>query len=329
MADIGKTTLVTGASGCLGAWIVRDLLRRGEHLVCFDLSADRRRLKLLIEGSEADALPWIQGDITDFEAVETAVSGHRVGAIIHLAALQVPFCRANPVAGARINVGGLVNVLEAARSHNVSRIVYASSIAALPFDEGAKDFTTLYGAFKAADEAIANAYWHEFQVPSIGLRPAPVFGVGRDQGMTSLPTVAMLAAAMNVPFTIPFSGRLVFQHGQDVAKAFVDCLSLTGGGARLYNLGGHPIDVLDIVAAIRDVVPDAEIRSVGNGLPFPVEIDDRSLRAEIGEWQIATPAQRIRETVSDFQALHQRGLVGAADINVTEHGLRVSGGLVP
>lgn len=324
MTDNGGTTLVTGASGCLGAWTVRELMLKGERVLCFDQSGDRRRLKLLMDEKEAGAVPWITGDIRDFEAVQAAVSGHGVRAIVHMAALQVPFCRSNPVAATQVNVGGLVNVLEAARLHRVPNVVYASSIAALPVDEAASGFTTLYGAFKAADEAIANAYWNEFQAPSIGLRPAPIFGVGRDQGMTSLPTVAMLAAVLDVPFTIPFTGRLVFQHAQDVAKAFIGCLALAGGGARVYNLGGEPIDVSDIVSAIRDVVPAAEIRSAGNGLPLPVTIDDGPIRAAIGEWQATSPLERIRGTVSDFRALLKRGLVGASDIAVSAEGLRAS-----
>ena len=77
---------------------------------------------------------------------------HDVRAIIHLAALQVPFCKADPVAGARANVVGTVNVLEAARHHGLKRLAYASSIAAHSFLPGAPWLATLYGAYKLCDE---------------------------------------------------------------------------------------------------------------------------------------------------------------------------------
>ena len=126
-------------------------------------------------------MTWIEGDIADAEAVDRAVAENGVGAILHLAALQVPFCRADPVAGARVNVVGTVAVFEAARRHGVRRLAYASSIAAHGAPAESPYASTLYGAYKACDEAIARTYWQDWTVPSIGLRPGIVYGVGRDQ----------------------------------------------------------------------------------------------------------------------------------------------------
>jgi nucleoside-diphosphate-sugar epimerase len=100
------------------------------------------------------------------------VAQHRVRAIIHLAALQVPFCKADPAAGARANVVGTVNVLEAARHAGLKRVAYASSIAALSFLPDAPWLATLYGAYKLANEMTAKVYFQDWGVPSVGLRPA-------------------------------------------------------------------------------------------------------------------------------------------------------------
>ena len=78
--------------------------------------------------------------------------------MIHLAALQVPFCKAYPVAGAKANVVGTVNVLEAARHQGLKRVAYASSIAAHSFLPGRAWLATLYGAYKLCDEMIAHTY---------------------------------------------------------------------------------------------------------------------------------------------------------------------------
>ena len=80
---------------------------------------------------------------------------HGVRAIVHLAALQVPFCKADPVAGAQANVVGTVNVLEAAREHGIRRVAYASSIAAHGVDASKGWLATLYGAYKHCNEQTA------------------------------------------------------------------------------------------------------------------------------------------------------------------------------
>src|SRR5581483_8995825 len=85
-----ETYFITGAQGCIGSWIVKALAERGDTPFVFDRSEDRRRL-------------------------------------VHLAGLQVPTCKADPVAGAFVNVIGTLNLFEAARALGVERIVYASS----------------------------------------------------------------------------------------------------------------------------------------------------------------------------------------------------------
>jgi NAD(P)-dependent dehydrogenase (short-subunit alcohol dehydrogenase family) len=215
--SIDGPVLVTGAAGCIGAWVVAGLVQRGKTPVVFDLSEDRRRLRLLLSDEQANAVKWLKGDLTDTAAVERAIGDSGAAAIIHLAALQVPFCKADPVLGARVNVVGHVNVFEAARKRGVKRLVYASSIAALPIEGGAYQ-ANLYGVYKAADEGIARIYAQDWGVASVGLRPHTVYGPGRDQGLTSAPTKAMLAAAADKPYTVPFRGTLNFQYAGEVAN---------------------------------------------------------------------------------------------------------------
>ena len=178
------TTLVTGAAGCIGAWVVAALAARGIPVMVLDASEDRRRLKLMMEEGAADGVSWTVGDVADFDGVLNVIQEHEVEAIIHLAALQVPFCKADPLNGARVNVVGTVAIFEAARQAGISRLVYASSVAAVGVDGPP---ATLYGVYKAADEGIARIYSQDWNVPSIGLRPHTVYGPGRDQGLTSAP----------------------------------------------------------------------------------------------------------------------------------------------
>jgi nucleoside-diphosphate-sugar epimerase len=81
--------------------------------------------------------------------------------------------------------------------------------------------STLYGVYKRANEGTADVYAAERGLPSVGLRPHTVYGPGRDQGLTSAPTVAMLAAAAGSPYRLPFGGAYQLQYAPDVAAAFV------------------------------------------------------------------------------------------------------------
>src|SRR4029450_5106147 len=100
------TTLVTGAFGCIGAWVIRGLLAAGERPVVYDLGDDPWRVRM-IAGPDANArMGAMRGDITDRESLARVVRDHAIRRVIHLAAWQVPLCRQDPPRGAAINVVG-------------------------------------------------------------------------------------------------------------------------------------------------------------------------------------------------------------------------------
>ena len=188
--------MVTGAGGCIGSWVLALLARAGVPACAFDLSDDKRRPRLLVPESDLAAVPWRTGDIADSKSVIQMLEAVRPCAIIHLAALQVPFCKADPVAGAKVNVVGTVNVFEAARQLGIKRFASASSVAAHgAIEEGLGTMRTLYGAYKlpATNRSPACIRTTGACTASASGR-ASCYGVGRDQGLTSTTTVAILAA---------------------------------------------------------------------------------------------------------------------------------------
>jgi nucleoside-diphosphate-sugar epimerase len=296
------TYLVTGALGALGAWVVRSLLDREQAVVTYDLGGSDHRLRLALSDDELAALTRVQGDVTDLAALERVMDEHDVGAVIHLAALQVPFVREDPVLGSRVNVTGTVNVLEAVRRRGdgMRPTVYASSIAALA--GGAESPSTLYGVFKLANEGTAAGYFADFGVPSVGLRPHTLYGPGRDQGLTSAPTAAMVAAARGEEYAIPFGGSLQLQYVADAGEAFVRASEAGAGGASVHNLDGPVASVEEIVAAIRAVAPDARITHGSDPLPFPPEVDASSFTALVGGPTARPLADGVTEAVERFRA---------------------------
>jgi nucleoside-diphosphate-sugar epimerase len=302
-ASLDGPVLVTGAGGCIGSWVLTLLVKAGVPAVAFDLSDERRRPGLLMSAEELEQVPWLTGDIADTAAVADAVARHEVRAIIHLAALQVPFCKADPVAGARANVVGTVNVLEAARRHRLKRVAYASSIAAHSFFPGAPWLATLYGAYKLCDEMIARTYAEDWEVPSVGIRPGVVYGVARDQGLTSKTTVAILAAAAERPYTVPFSGAVSALHAGEVASAFIRAVSKERDGAQVFDLNGRATTVVEWLEIIRGLVPGAQLQIAGDPLPFPADLSDEPIRAFLGDYGPVPLADGIEETLAAFKRL--------------------------
>ncbi|GAI37855.1 unnamed protein product, partial [marine sediment metagenome] len=115
--------LVTGGSGFIGSYLVRELVRRGEEVVVFDWSRGGR-----ISDIE-DRIKVAQGDISDWSQVMNAVKENHVDCIYHLAAMLSLPSEANPWASFRVNVLGSMNILEAARLFDVNTVVFASSMA--------------------------------------------------------------------------------------------------------------------------------------------------------------------------------------------------------
>src|SRR5437870_6646014 len=251
---MAETYFITGAQGCIGSWIVKALVERGDQAIVFDLSGDARRLSAIIEPDELERVRFITGDITERDAVRSALEESGARRIIHLAGLQVPACKADPVAGAFVNVIGMLNVFEAAKAIDTERIVYASSAAVfgggdvdIPLDETAAcEPTTHYGVFKRTNEGNARVYFLDHGLNSVGLRPLTVYGVNRDSGLTSDPTRAMKAAVLGVPFHIRFGGATDFQYVVYTAAAFIACADRAAPGAHIFNLHRETVEVTRI-----------------------------------------------------------------------------------
>jgi nucleoside-diphosphate-sugar epimerase len=298
--------LVTGAGGCIGSWIVSMLHDAGIPTVAMDLKKDTSRLGLLMNKEEIAAINWATGDITDTEYVSRTVAEHKPQAFIHLAALQVPFCAADPVMGAKVNVVGLANVMEAVRENGVERFAYASSIAAYGAMDSEKFHPTIYGAYKLCNENFCDVYYKSMGIPSIGLRPGNVYGVARDQGITAKTTQAILAAAAGKPFTIPFSGPISALYTGEVAAAFIKAVSQPVVGAEVFDINGSNTSVEEWMQLVSDINPDAKIKIEGNILPLPVGVDD-PLRKHIGDYGSISLAEGTRVTYDAFSGLLANG----------------------
>ena len=181
--------LVTGGAGFIGSHLVDALVERGEEVVILDNLSTGRRENLttaLEHGAEL-----VEGDVTDPAAVSKLVESRRPGAIFHLAAqIDVRVSVSDPVFDLGVNVGGTINLLEAARRAEVGRFVLASTGGAiygegsdrdLPLDETAECLPDApYGQSKYAAEGYLSLYERLYGLSTAALRLGNVYGPRQD-----------------------------------------------------------------------------------------------------------------------------------------------------
>ena len=303
--------LITGSMGFIGAWALYHLVKQGETVVSYDLSERRDRVNLLLSPQEQESIQFVTGDLTNTDHVMKTLADYKVTHVIHLGALQVPFVRANPIVGAQVNVVGTANLFEGAKKLGIPHVVFASSIAVygsvdnyppgLIAPDAPHDPHTLYGVYKQANELAARVYWEENNLTSTALRPYTVYGVGRDQGLTSEPTKAMLAVAAGKPYHINFGGVTQYQLGSDVALQFIAAANQPLPGAAVFNLGGEAIHMQQVVEMIRTVRPSAQVTFEDRQLPFPMGFDDTPLRQQFPTVYETPLLDGIRQTIEHFE----------------------------
>ncbi len=307
MTSSNKAVVVTGASGFLAAWILPKLIARGRSVVAVDIARNETRLTQVMRGAAPDGIVWEMADLTIDGTAYRIAEQYAADTILHLAALQIPACRANPIAGAKVNVVGHVNVLEAARRVG-ARVVYTSSVAAKP--RGAANApANLYGVFKRADEEIARLYAEDFGVASFGLRPHVVYGIGRDQGETSAVTTAMRAAALGTGYAVPWTTETCFQFADDIAEMFVRVIEAEWDGAHLADMTDVVESTADIITAIRASVPKADVRAEGPERLSPASgFDVAALEKIIGPRPLTPLPEGVRRTIEHFRELRAKCL---------------------
>jgi CDP-glucose 4,6-dehydratase len=180
-----RPTLVTGATGLVGGWLVRQLLESGADVTC--LVRDWVPESQLVRDGLADRVNVVRGDVTDQALLERVLGEYEIDSVMHLAAQTiVGIANRNPVSTFETNVAGTWRLLEACRrSPQVRQVVMASSDKAygdqrtLPYDEG----TPLqgehpYDVSKSCADLIARTYAVTYGLPVVITRCGNFYGGG-------------------------------------------------------------------------------------------------------------------------------------------------------
>ncbi len=256
--------MVTGAAGFIGGHISQELLRQGHEVVGLDDFSSGKRETAALLGRER-GFSLVEGSIADPAAVEQAVQGAKF--VFHLAALpSVPVSMREPERTNFVNVGGTVNVLEAARKAGVERCVLACSCAAYgdgPEQPKHEALPVLpmspYAAQKIAAELYAQTYTRAFGLPCVALRFFNVYGDRQDpksEYAAVIPRFATLLLQGKRP-VIFGDGQQTrdFVHVSDVVRANLLATTAKDAPGQVLNVAsGKSASLLELVGLLRETV---------------------------------------------------------------------------
>ena len=249
-------SLVTGAAGLIGRSVVRRMASEGRALIATD-------------AHDAIAPTGVRhevADLTDRAAVAALFQKYTVDTVIHCGAISGPMVAAgDPYRVMAVNVGGTLNLAEAARQAGVRRFLALSSIAVYgtqpnlaPVTEAAPlNATDVYGASKIAMEAILRAYRHDFDLPSVVLRIASVYGPGRttDCFIRDFIRNSMTRTRLNI--ASDNQCRRQFVHIDDVVAAIVRASAAPRLSEFIYNIsGGTWLTEREVAGIAATVLPE-------------------------------------------------------------------------
>lgn len=260
----GKRVFVTGGTGMVGAWLVKELLAEGAYVVALVRDADPQ--SELFRSRAIEKVSVVSGALEDLWALERAINEHEIDTVFHLGAQTiVGTARRFPYQTFEANVRGTYNLMEACRLHQgmVKRVVIASSDKAygdqvhLPYTEE----TTLQGRYpydvsKSCSDLIAQSYFHTYALPVAIARCGNIYGGGDLNWSRVVPGTIRSIVRGERPI-IRSDGKFIrdYIYVKDAAQAYLALAEYLGDAAiqgQGFNFSvGKPLTVLEIVGEIQ------------------------------------------------------------------------------
>ena len=339
---------ITGSQGFIGSWIIKKLLDNGyvndpSDIVAVDLSENLGIFKQILNTEQISKINREYFNITNFNKLQSILNKYKPNYVIHLAGLQIPACRSKPILGAMVNVIGTINTFEAVKQYNdkqlneykIKSIIYASSAGICGKKEdylpkkSIDDFDTHiprthYGIYKLCNEGTARIYFQNNNIPSVGLRPLTVFGVGRELGLTSDATKAIKSAVLNREFKMGYKGTTLFHYVEDMAELFIRCSKQCAikPGAYSCNIRGNTMDCREFLETLYKLIPNSRYKvkideNKAIILPFPDSMTQISLdnlfkgEPAIKQTSISKAIERV---VKQFKELKKQNRLHTKDL---------------
>ncbi len=314
-----RRVFVTGATGMIGAWLVKDLLARGAYVVVLVLDADPQ--SELYRSGDVQRISVVNGTLEDFRTLERAINAHEVDTVFHLGAQAiVGVAHRAPLPTFETNVRGTWNLLEACRLHRqlVERVVIASSDKAygtqprLPYTE---DMPVAgmhpYEVSKSAADLIARAYYHTYDLRVGIARCGNVFGGGDLNWSRIVPGTIRSFLRGERPL-VRSDGSYVrdYFYVKDAARAYLRLGERLGDpqvAGEAFNFSNEsPMTVLDLVAVIQKLMDashlEPDVRDVAEGEIHSQYLSAARAREQLGWTPEFDLEAALRETIAWYRA---------------------------
>ncbi|MFB2936482.1 GDP-mannose 4,6-dehydratase [Aerosakkonemataceae cyanobacterium BLCC-F154] len=291
----GRRVFVTGATGIVGSWLVKELLEKGANVIALIRDADPQ--SELYRSGDINKISVVNGSLEDFSTLKRAINEQEIETVFHLGAQTiVGAAYRDPFHTFEVNIRGTYNLLEACRLHPdlVKRVVVASSDKAygdseiLPYTE---DMPPLgkhpYDVSKSCTDLIAQSYYHTYKLPVAITRCGNIYGGGDLNWSRIVPGTIRAFLTGNRPI-IRSDGTYVrdYIYVKDVVQAYMclaECLDDVNVQGEAFNFSMEsPLTVLELVKSIQKLMGCLD-----------VELDIRNqVRAEIHSQYLAAEKAR-------------------------------------
>ena len=283
----GKTVLVTGAAGFIGANLVKRLFAgyADIRIVGIDSITDYYDVNIKygrLREIEELGRDWtfVKGSIADRDLLEKVFTDHAPAVVVNLAAQAgVRYSITNPDSYVESNLIGFYNILEACRHHEVEHLVYASSSSVygsnkkVPYstDDKVDNPVSLYAATKKSNELMAHAYSKLYNIPSTGLRFFTVYGPAGRPDMAYFGFTDKLRAGKTIQIFNYGNCKRDFTYVDDIVEGVVRVMEhapekRTGEDGlpeppyMVYNIGNNsPENLLDFVTILQEELIAAKV----------------------------------------------------------------------
>ena len=312
-----RPTLVTGATGLVGSWLVRRLLAHGADIVC--LVRDGVPHSELVRARLIDQVRSVRGDVRDQLLLERILAEYEIDTVLHLAAQTiVPIANRSPLSTFETNIGGTWAILEACRRHPlVKQIVMASSDKAygsqaiLPYDETMPlQGRHPYDVSKSCADLIAQAYALTYNLPVAISRCGNFYG-GGDLNWNRLVPGTIRAILRGQPPVIRSDGLFVrdYFYVEDGAAAYMQLAERLAGDRAMqgqaFNFSNEqPLTVLDLTKRILDLMGseyEPEVRNEAANEIRQQHLSAAKARQALGWQPLFTLDQGLQRTIAWYQ----------------------------